>query len=45
MPDDWVEIEHPKVKNAPPGRVTRHAYQYVWKQLGWRIVKPKEEEK
>jgi len=37
---DWVLIEHPKL-DGPPARVTRRAYDRVWKAKGFRLVKPK----
>jgi hypothetical protein len=43
MPDKWVLIEHPSVKNAKPGEVTEKSYKLNWKPRGWKIVTEKKE--
>lgn len=39
MADDnkWVEITHPKI-DADPARVTRKAYETVYKDKGWKLA-------
>lgn len=38
--DKWVFIEHPDVK-GDPARVTRDAYELLWKSKGWRLASKK----
>lgn len=35
---DWVLIEHPKT-DGEPVRVTRKAYELVWKPKGFRLAR------
>lgn len=44
MPE-WVLMYHPELKetNDEPPLVTRESYDLTWKDLGWRLWKPKAE--
>jgi hypothetical protein len=37
MTIEWVEITHPDL-DAPPARVTRQAFEEVWKAKGFVLV-------
>lgn len=39
MATEWVTIRNPKLKDAPASRVTRKAFELVWKPKGFEEVK------
>lgn len=42
---EWVQIVHPDLKetNDNPPTVTRESFDLTWKDLGWKLHKPKAE--
>lgn len=38
--DKWVWMTHPKVQ-GDPARVTRDAYELLWKDKGWKLLSQK----
>ena len=36
---EWVRIKHPDQPDAPPARVSKKAWDWVYKPKGWKLVK------
>ncbi len=35
----WVQIKDPEQPDAPAARVSKNAWLYVYKPMGWKLVK------
>lgn len=42
--DDWVEIKHPDLKDAPPARVSPISVKH-WQDRGWQLASKEDEKK